>query len=724
MIVNQNELTFSQKRKQLAEKKKKKKLQNQNYSNSSPSQAELNMLLEHYQKGRYSHAEKLAVEITQQYPHHQFGWKVLGAILKTTGRVSEALTATQESVNLAPQDAEAHNNLGSMLKELGRLDEAVASYRQALTLRPSYEQAHYQLGYALNDLGRLEEAEASYRQAITLRADYGEAHNNLGITLQAQGRLAEAEASYRKAIIVKPDHAKAHFNLGHLLGDFNRLEEAELKYREAIVLKPDYAKAYRHLGGLMRAQNKLDDALTNYDRAAALDPDIDYLLGDTLFARQQLCEWDDLSQNLDELTRRVNSYEPAAAPLLLHALLDNPDIHKKGAKQFSEHKAPKSTVLPSITPYPHHKKVRVGYFSPDFKNHPVASLTAGLFENHDRATFEIHAFSFGPDTNDKLNLRIKAGVDHFHDVRTLSDKEVALLARSLELDIAVDLAGFTEGHRTSIFAMSAAPVQLSYIGFAGTMGADYYDYLIADSILIPEENKDYYNENIVYLPSYQVNSSQDDFQEIPLDKQYFGIPEGAFVFCCFNNTYKITPDAFDTWASILNQVEGSVLMLFADTQRAIKNLQKQIGMRGIDPNRLIFGGRLTGSEYQARYQVVDLFLDTFPCNGGATLSDALRMGCPILTCMGDSFSSRMGASLLTALDMPEFITTTQTQYEEMAADFAANPKRLKALREKLKSNIHTTPLYDIEQFTRSLEASYLVMYDRCQKGGNADDIYI
>jgi predicted O-linked N-acetylglucosamine transferase (SPINDLY family) len=388
----------------------------------------------------------------------------------------------------------------------------------------------------------------------------------------------------------------------------------------------------------------------------------------------------------------------------LHALIDNPGIHKKCSALFSEHKAPKSTVLPSITPYPHHTTVRIGYFSPDFKNHPVASLTAGLFENHDRATFEIHAFSFGPDTKDTLNLRIKAGVDHFHDVRTLSDKEVALLARSLELDIAVDLAGFTKGHRTGIFAMSAAPVQLSYVGFAGTMGADYYDYLIADSTLIPEEHKDYYTENIVYLPSYQVNSSQNDFQEILRDKAHFGIPEEAFVFCCFNNTSKITPDAFD--------------------ERAIKNLQQQIEVRGIDPSRLIFGDRLTGSDYWARYQAVDLFLDTFPCNGGATLSDALRMGCPILTCMGDSFSSRMGASLLTALDMPELITTTQTQYEEMAVDFAANPKRLKALREKLKSNIHTTPLYDTEQFTRSLEAAYLVMYDRCQSKQDLDDIYV
>jgi len=344
---------------------------------------------------------------------------------------------------------------------------------------------------------------------------------------------------------------------------------------------------------------------------------------------------------------------------------------------------------------------------------------------HDRERFEIHAFSFGPDTQDEMNLRIKTGVDHFHDVRTMSYKDTAMLARSVELDIAVDLGGYTANCRTGIFAMSAAPIQIGYIGYLGTMAANYMDYLIADQTIIPEENQKYYSEKIVYMPhSYQVNDSTHSLLATIFTRQDVGLPSTGFVFCCFNNTFKITPTTFDSWARILKRVDGSVLLIYADNESAKTNLAKEIVLRGIDASRLIFGEQLPVPEYLARYRVADLFLDTHPYNAGTTASDALRMGLPVLTCIGNSFASRMAASLLKAVNLPELITTTQEQYESLAIELATNPEKLTIIKTKLANNLATAPLYDTPLFTRHLESAYVEMYDRYQNGLEPEHIYV
>jgi predicted O-linked N-acetylglucosamine transferase (SPINDLY family) len=323
-----------------------------------------------------------------------------------------------------------------------------------------------------------------------------------------------------------------------------------------------------------------------------------------------------------------------------------------------------------------------------------------------------------------MNLRIKAGVDHFHEVRTMSHKDVAILARSLEIDIAVDLGGFTQDSRTGVFAMSAAPIQASYIGVLSTMGADYYDYLVVGQGMIPEQNQKYYSEKIAYLPSYQVNDSTQSPPEITFTRKDLGLPKEGFVFCCFNNTYKFTPTTFDSWSRILKSVEESVLLIYADNESAQINLTKEITARGIDPNRLIFGKRLSKPEYLARYRVADLFLDTRPFNAGTTASDALRMGLPVLTLKGNSFNSREAASVISALNLPELITTTKEEYESLAIELATHPEKLKIIKDKLVSNLSTAPLYDTKLFTKNLESAYTMMYDRYQQGLDPDYIYV
>ena len=405
-------------------------------------------------------------------------------------------------------------------------------------------------------------------------------------------------------------------------------------------------------------------------------------------------------------------------------LIDDAALQRTASEIRVNRDYPRSKILPQINLYPKHPKIRIGYFSADFREHPVGFLTAELYELHDRDHFEVHAFSFGPDTQDELNLRIKEGVDHFHNVQSMSHKETTLLARSFEIDIAVDLTGLTAKSRTDIFAMSAAPIQLSYIGYLGTMGADYYDYLIADPVMIPKESQKYYAEKIVYLPSFQVNDSKDLPPEITLTRKDVGLPEEGFVFCCFNNTYKFTPTTFDSWARILKQVDNSVLIIYANNEVSKANLTKEIVKRGVQAERLICGESLPKPEYLARYRTVDLFLDTHPYNAGTTASDALKMGLPMITYLGHSYQARMGASIVNALNLPELITNSLEEYEALAIELAINPDKLKAIKEKLVANLSTAPLYDTKLFTKNLESAYTQMYERHHKGLKPDHIYV
>ena len=658
---------------------------------SKPSYEQLNSLVKDHQAGRYVEAEKLSLYITQEFPKHPFAWKVLALVLKQNGRIKESLTACQKSVELGPLDAEVHSNLGIILKELGRLKEA----------------------------------EVSCRQAIALKPDLAEAHSNLGIIMNEQGRLEESEISYKKAIELKPNYVKAHYNLGNILLTLGRLDDAETVYKKTIELEPKFAEAHYNLGETYKLLKKMDESLISYEHAISLNPEIDYLLGASLHAKMHLCTWDGVQHQFDELIEKINNGKKVSTPFSLLSLIDDPSIHKKAAEMFSNHIFPSSNFFPKIPHYHKHEKIRIGYFSPDFKIHPVSYLTAELYEIHDRKKFEIHAFSF-LDTKDETNIRIKKGVDYFHDLQKISDRDVVKYSRSLEIDIAIDLAGYTRASKTGIFAMSAAPIQVSYLGYAGTMGSDYMNYVIADRTVIPEDKKQHYSEKIVYLPnSYMVNDSQVRLSQKIFTREDFGLPIDGFVFCCFNSHYKINPNTFISWMRILSKVDGSVLWLSDVKSVAMNNLKKEAKKNGIDENRLIFATHLPLKEdHMNRIKLADLFVDSLPFNAHATASDALRMGLPVLTCIGNSFAGRVAASLLNAVKLPEMITATQEQYESLAIKLATHPEKLKAIKDKLANNLSTTALYDTPLFAQHLEAAYTIMYEKYQNGLNPDDIEI
>lgn len=709
--------------------------------------------------GNLGLAERQAKALIQQFPKHPSGWKGLGVALKLAGKDEESLAPMRQSLRLVPNDAEAHYNLGVTLNDLGRSTEAEASYREAIRLKPGYARAYGNLGVTLKDLnrpaeaeasyreairfdpnlaeahgnlgnilmdhGRLTEAEVCYREAIRLKPDYMKMHGNLGITLKDLGRLTEAESSYREAIRLKPDSAEVHSNLGNVLKTLGRLKEAEASYREAIRLKPEIAEVHGNLGNLFMSVKRYDHALESSKEAHSLAPDLDYILGQKLHCQMMVCDWEHFQSELDQLNSGIEQGKKVSNPFPILGLVDSLETELKAAKIYVDAKYPASQLVTNFEIRRPEQKIRIGYYSADFHNHATAYLMAELFDAHDPNHFEIHGFSFGPNKNDEMRMRLEKAFDGFHEVSKISDRDIAQMSRDLGIDIAIDLKGFTAQSRTKIFAERAAPIQVNYLGYPGTMSAPYIDYIIADKTVIPENSQAFYTEKVVYLPnSYQVNDSKRVISQKVFTRHDMGLPEDRFVFCCFNNNYKILPETFDGWMRILKAVEGSVLWLFEGNTTAATNLREAAKVRGVDPNRLVFAKSMDLAEHLARHRLADLFIDTFPYNAHTTASDALWAGLPVLTRCGESFASRVAASLLQAISLPELITNSQNDYEARAIALAKTPSELAAIKLKLENNRLTSPLFDGRLFAKHIEAAYTAMYDRYRSGLAPDHLLI
>ena len=628
----------------------------------------------------------------------------------------DAVKYYQKAIRQQPNDPISFANLAACYNMQSQPLLGLGAADQSIQLKPDYAEAWNNRGNALHDLKRYEEAITDYDKALSLKPDHHHAWSNKGITLLELKRLDEAIAHHDKALSLKPDNAKAWSNKGVTLHELKRLDEAIAHYDKALSLKPDYAEAWSNKGVVLNELKRYDEAINHFDKALSLKSDIDWVSGYLLHTKMKICSWSGLVDSLEIISQKVMANEKVATPFPLLALNDDTFLHKKSSEIYIQSRYPFNPVLEPISKRPRNQKIRIGYFSADFHNHAVSRLTVELYELHDKNKFEIIAFSFGVDDRSPMRSRLQQAFNQFIDVRDMSDLKIAQLARELGIDIAVDLGGFTAGSRTGIFSYRAAPVQLSYIGYLGTMGAEYYDYLLADKTIIPENIQKFYSEKIVYLASYQANDRKRTISERQFTREELGLPKTGFAFCCFNNNYKILPSTFNFWMRILNAVEGSVLFLYADNERAKANLIDEAILRGVDSARLVFGELIPTEEYLARYRVCDLFLDTFPYNAGTTASDALWTGLPLLTLMGSSFASRVAASLLNAIGLPELITSTQEDYEALAIELATNPHKLADIKLKLANNRMTTPLFDTPLFTKNLEAAYIRMYEESQVG--------
>ncbi len=689
-------------------------------------------------------------------PHNADAHYNRGVALAALERYEDAVASFDASVARKPEHAAAHFNRGIALIRLGRCEEAVASFDRALELRPHHPQAHYNRGIALGTLRQHLAAVASYTAAIAQSPDYADAYNNRGTALQvlgrreeavenfdaavarspqrpefrnnralallAVGRSAAARADLETAIELQPQFAEAHSNLGLVLAALHLPEEALASLDTAIHLDPGNAQVHLNRAQALRELRRFEAALESFDRALALKPDLPFVPGLRLHTRMQLCSWEGLDAELAALRGAIGRGAAVTPPFPLLALSGAAALQCRAAEIWMREKHPPQAALAAIAFRRDGDRIRLGYFSADFRDHAVSILMAGVFEAHDRSRFELSGFSLGPDTRDPVRQRLERAFDRFFDVHGRPEREIALLAHSLGLDIAVDLSGFTQGGRPDVFALRAAPVQVGYLGYLGTMAAPYMDYLIADPTIVPAACRQHYTERILYLPNYQANDRSRRISSRVFTRAELGLPATGTVFCCFNASYKITPVMFDRWVRIVCRVPGSVLFLYAPSGTVERNLRREALLRGLEPQRLVFGGKLAPPEYLARYRAADLFLDTEPYNAGTTGSDALWAGLPVLTCAGEAFAARVAASLLRAIDLPELVTSNLAEYEDRAVELGGDPGRLAAIREKLARHRLTSALFDVQQFTRHLERGYTAIFERHQAGLPPDHV--
>jgi predicted O-linked N-acetylglucosamine transferase (SPINDLY family) len=640
----------------------------------------------------------------------------LGVVLHQKHELDAAEAAYRRAISLTPGIAAVHNNLGTVLKDQGLLDKALAAFEEAAELQVDYAEAFYNRGTVLQQQGKLEEALAVYGHAIELQGDYADAINNAGIVLLELGRAGEAVGLYRRLLELMPAHAGAHNNLGTALLAEGYVGEARAAFERALTHKPDFPEAFYNLGNAWRERGDLTEAITAYRNALRLRPDYADAFSQLMYHRAQACEWDNYETDQERLIQLVRQ-GVRVPPFYLLSTPASAEDQLICARHWIKPIAPPSDAIFDHNVSAAGERIRLGYLSGDFHQHSTAHLMAELFERHDRDRFEVFAYSYGPDDESPMRARLGRAFDRFIDVRALSHRQAAQLIHADKVEILVDLKGYTHRARPAIAAYRPAPVQVNYLGYPATMGADFIDYIIVDSFVVPGSQQSFFSEKLVHLPgSYQVNDRRREVAKAPASRQDCGLPSDGLVFCSFNNSYKISPVFFDIWMRLLRSIPGSVLWLLEANELVKGNLRSEAEKRGVDPGQLVFAPVVPAADHLARQQHADLFLDTLPCNAHTTASDALWAGLPVLTCSGETFAGRVAGSLLTAIGMPELVTRSLEEYELAALALAGDPRRLIALRQKLPGKRDASVLFDLPRWTGNIETAYARMWQTWRSG--------
>ena len=637
-----------------------------------------------------------------------------GVILHLTGQLLQAEISYNKVIEKEPNHLDALSNLGVIFKNTAKIEKSIEVYNRILLIKPNYAQAYANRGLSYHELMQYELALKDHEKAITLDPLNARPFMNMGLTYYKLRKFNLAIQYFDKALEIDSSVPELLINKGLALQALGNLDQAIDYYNESIKNFPNNCLSYVNIAEALNKCSRLHEASEMYQKAISINPKHRFLRGNHFMHNLKMCNWNNYDFLRSQIIEAVKNGETVSQGFSFLALTDDPYLQKKNAEIYSKESTPKGVVaITNFESKPASSKIRIGYFSSDFHNHATAHLMSGLFECHDKSIFEIFAFSFGPITDDEYRNRLKPCFERFEEVGELSDIEVANLARLLKIDIAIDLKGYTQDQRSQIFANRAAPIQISYLGYPGTMGASFMDYIIADKIVIPDEDKSHYSEKVVYLPgTYQVNDARRVISEKKYSRTELGLPQNGFVYCCFNNNYKITPRVMDLWCNILHQVSGSVLWLLSSNSASKENLLLEANKRGIDSARIIFAEKLPLGEHLSRHRCADLFLDTLIYNAHTTASDALWSGLPVLTCIGKSFASRVAASLLNAIELPELVTKDEADYTALAIELATNPSKLKVIKEKLERNRTSTLLFDTPLFTKHIETAYTKIYDR------------
>ena len=672
----------------------------------NPSQEEIDRIRTLIIDKEFLIVEQRIKSFIKKYPKSFILWNMLGVVAYETGKLGDSITAYKKSISINPNYAFAYNNLGLALKNQGNQDEVINSFKKAISLEPDFVDAYNNMAVILSKQGKFDEAIALCKKAISIQPDFPEAFNNMGAIYREQGNLNESLLAIKKSKSLKPDYADAYNNLGTVLRDQGDFKEAIKVFKKAISLQPDHTESYNNLGVSLSDQGRIDESIEAHKKAILLKPNFEMARTSKIYQQAQICDWKGIRDERNWIPK-LGIGKQAIRPFHLLSIEDSPLRHKKRAENYNKNKVTDKISLFNTKEIESHKPIKIGYFSSDFKEHPTAYLIAKVIEIHNREEFKVYGYSIKGTRKDRLYNRLVNAFDEFKDLSEVSDKEAALIAREDNIDIAIDLNGYTRNSRTRIFAYRAAPTQINYLGYPGTLGTNFMDYIIADPIIIPAEFRNFYSENIIYMPhTYQPTDDTRAISQKKITRSDIGLPENSFVFCCFNNNCKITSEEFNIWMRIMKKIKDSVLWLFKSNQWAESNLKKEAQNRGVNANRIIFADRLPQDEHLARHKLADLFIDTFNYNAHTTASDALWAGLPVVTKMGKGFSTRVAGSLLNSIDLCELITDNKKIYEKLIIDLATNPNKLNEIKEKLNRNRFSKPLFNTVLYTKNLENGY------------------
>jgi protein O-GlcNAc transferase len=668
------------------------------------------------QAGKPAEAAKLYSQVLNGNPRNSQALYHLGYLHFTAGGYETAERLFEEAAKVDPKFVDAHFARGCALQRLNRHEAAALAYDKALALTPTDVEAWSNRGLVLTELKRYPEALASFDRALAIKPTHIAAQFNRGTALTVMKRFPEAIACFERVLAADHRHVDSMFGIANVYAAARRVDDALAYYRRALAVDPNRADVLGNRAAALFDLGRFAEALADAEKLIALEPERPYARGLLLRCRLHCCDWRDLDKQRAEISAGIASGKRVIQPFALLSVSDSESEHARCAEIHARAEFPAQPAFWRGERYAH-EKIRVAYLSADFSAHATAHLMAGVFEHHDKSRFETVALSFGRDDGSGMRARLIAAFDRFIDAANLTDAEAAGLLKENEIDIAVDLKGYTSEARPGILAHRAAPVQVQYLGYPGTMSAPYIHYVLADRTVIPKDNERWYTERVVCLPdSYQCNDASRARPECTLSRFDAGLPEKGFIFCCFNAVYKIMPEMFAVWMRLLQVVEGSVLWLLEDNDTASRNLRREAELRGVRGHRLRFAPKMKPEDHLARHRLADLFLDTLPYAAHTTASDALWMGLPVVACAGNAFAGRVPASLLAAAGVPELVTRTLPDYEALALKLAREPAALAALKQKLDVSRATAPLFNTVRFTQALEAAYVNMWERAATG--------
>ncbi|MDC0517718.1 tetratricopeptide repeat protein [Candidatus Pelagibacter sp.] len=614
---------------------------------------------------------------------------------------------------------EIFNIYAVILFELNKYDEAIKYWKKTIELNPQYHFGYNNLGNAFLKKEEFKEALDCYHKAIQIKSDYYEAHHNKGNVLRKTNNFADAIISYDNALKIKSDYLPALKSISDLyVKQKNFLEAIKILDRISIY-EPYNVKTYIQKADIYFEKNFFKEGMKNYQSAYDLNHEHPFLLGDFIHAKTKLCDWKDLDKDLEKLKKNIFNKNKSTTPFAATTLFDSPELLYETAKIWQGNFKSNANDYKKYS-RANKKKIKLGFYSADFRTHAMGHLMVQMLESHDKSLFELHGFYFGPPINnqDLLQKRILNCFDSFNDINNQDDQSVYNLSKKLEIDIAIDMMGHTgDNNRFAIFLKKLAPIQINFLGYPGTSGSKVIDYIIADKVIIPEQNQKYFSEKIIYLPdTYQANEDTKKISDKNFTKDMLGLPNNRFIFCSFNSISKINPKIFSSWMTILSKAKNSVLWIMIDNKIAKDNLKNFASKRGIDVKRLIFTDFMPLDEHLKRLQLGDLILDTFPYNAHTTCSDALRVNLPLLTLKGEGFASRVAASLLNCINMNELVTESEKDYENLALKIYNNEDYLENIKAKIKKNKITSNLFNSAVFTKNIEKAYTVAHQNFLKG--------